>query len=69
MRPLQRGSSGQGRKSPIVIRNVVRVDPTGLREEGKSYLRRARSWSKHYRLPLEQSSGIQIEQSAEAVVA
>jgi hypothetical protein len=69
MRPAQRGSPGQGRGSPIVIRNAVRVDPTDLREEGKSYLRRARSWSVQRGLPPEQSGGTQTEQSAEAVVA
>jgi hypothetical protein len=69
MRPMQRGSPSQGWASPIVIRNAVWVDPTGRREEGKSYLRRARSWSAHHGLPLEQSSGTETEQSAEAVVA
>jgi len=66
---MQRGSPGQGRGSPIVIRNAVWVDPTGLREEGKSYLRRARPWSAHNGLPPEQSGGTETEQSAEAVVA
>jgi hypothetical protein len=45
------------------------VDPTGLREEGKSYLRRSRLWSVHTGLPRQQCRGTEAEKSAEAIVA
>ena len=45
------------------------VNPTGLREEANSYLRRSSFWSVHTGLPGQQCSGTGAEKSAEAIVA
>ncbi len=45
------------------------VNPTGLREGDKPYLRRSRLWSVHTGLPRQQCSGTGVEKSAEAKVA
>ena len=44
------------------------VDPTGLREEGKPYLRRSPFRSAHTGLPHGQPDGTGAEKSAEAIV-
>jgi hypothetical protein len=41
------------------------VNPTGLPEEGESYLRRSPFWSVHTGLPRQQCSGTGTEKSAE----
>jgi hypothetical protein len=45
------------------------VDPAGLKEEGRSYLRRSLLWSVHTGLPWAQSRGTGVEKSAEVIVA
>ena len=58
-----------GTGKPNVIRERCGVDPTGLREEDKPYLRRSLLWSAHPGLPLGQPGGTGVEKSAEAIVA
>jgi hypothetical protein len=45
------------------------VDPTGLREEDKPYLKRSPPWSLHTGLPHGQPDGTAVEKSAAAIVA
>ena len=69
MRPLQCWVTQPGMGKPDGHSEYCGVDPAGLREEGKPYLRRSPFWSAHTGLPRQQWRGTEAEKSAEAIVA
>jgi len=68
MRPLQCWVTQPGMGKPDGHSEYCGVDPAGLREEGKPYLRRSPFWSAHTGLPRQQWRGTETEKSAEAVL-
>jgi hypothetical protein len=68
MRPSQRGHPARDGEAQLSS-GAAGVDPTGLREEDKPYLRRSLLWSVHTGLPHGQPGGTVAEKSAEAIVA